>query len=75
MSFELVGSSPNCTYNMISIPLDKSATITNATSLVNDIGDIRQALAWDPENDIYGTYNVPDLGTNADFAVSIGYPC
>ena len=77
VTFDLVGSTPNCRYNMITVPLDKG-TITNETQLADDIGasDVARILYWDPVLNGTGGYlsYVPGDGESSRFAVKIGYP-
>lgn len=69
--FSLVGGSPTCKYNFISIPLDKG-TLTLASELVTDIGDVSQVLVWDPTSG-FTIYDSTDPFSQ-DFSVRIGYP-
>ncbi len=69
--FALVGASPTCKYNWISIPLDQGA-ITHASGLATAIGDVSQILVWDPTNG-YTMYDPADP-FSVDFSVRIGYP-
>ena len=79
VSFSLEGSSPDCKWNHISIPLDQGSVITNAASLTSNInngGDVlEQILEWDPDTG-FAFYNPdnPSSGGSTNFAVSIGYP-
>lgn len=71
VDFSLVGASPDCKYNWISIPLDKDL-LTLASELATDIGDVSQVLVWDPTNGF--TMYDPADPFSVDFSVRIGYP-
>jgi hypothetical protein len=77
VTFNLIGSTPNCRYNMITVPLDK-ISITNETQLASDIGasDVGRILYWDPTlggSGGYFSYDPTDPESDS-FAVKIGYP-
>ena len=63
------GTSTECKYNTISLPLDQSQ-ITTASELMSDIGGVDSVIKWDATQQKYITYS----GGLGDFSVSIGYP-
>lgn len=71
VTFNLTGNATTCKFNFISVPLDKSS-LTTASALANDIGDVTQISKWDPT---YGfvVYDPDDIFSD-NFAVQIGYP-
>jgi hypothetical protein len=69
--FDLVGATPACKYNYISLPLDQS-TITLASELAAEIGGVTQVLEWNP-NSGYAIYDPTDPFSE-DIVVKIGYP-
>lgn len=71
VTFDLVGNAATCKFNFISVPLDKSS-LTTASALASDIGDVSQILKWDPT---YGfvLYDPDDILSD-NFVVKIGYP-
>ncbi len=70
ISFTFVtGTSTECKYNAISIPLDKD-NITKASELMSDIGGVDAVLKWDATSKQFVTYS----GGLGDFDVYIGYP-
>jgi hypothetical protein len=71
VKFALVGATPTCKYNYISLPLDQAA-ITLASGLATNIGDVAQILQWNPDSG-YAVYDPTDAFSE-DFAVKIGYP-
>jgi hypothetical protein len=71
VNFTLVGATPACKYNYISLPLDQGA-ITLASELAADIGDVARILEWNPDSG-YAVYDPSDTYPE-DFTVRIGYP-
>lgn len=64
-------SGAGCTYNDISIPLDRN-DITTPQQLADSIGNVEQVLQWNPATNTYLQYLV---GIGGDtFAIKIGYP-
>ena len=76
VTFALVGGSPNCRYNMITVPLDKMATITDAATLAGDlvVSDVGRLLSWDPTLGVYRSYDPADEEGSYNFNVRAGYP-
>lgn len=71
VTFNLQGSSPNCTYNFISVPLDKGS-LGFAADLAADIGDVSQVLSFDPDSGFTTYDSANPFSTN--FPIDIGYP-
>lgn len=72
VSFALVRpASSGCTYNDISIPLDRD-DITTPQGLADDIGNVEQVLQWNPQTNTYLEF-YPGFGGD-DFDIKIGYP-
>jgi hypothetical protein len=70
ITFSLVaGTSTECKYNAISLPLDQDQ-ITTASELMTDIGGVSAVVKWDATQQKFVTFT----GGLGDFAVSIGYP-
>lgn len=71
----LLGTASRCSFNTISIPLDRVG-ITRASELAADIGGVVQVLTWNPGLQRYNTF-LPQIDppyTDADFAIRAGYP-
>ena len=74
VSYNLVGASPTCLWNSITVPLDHDH-ITDAQGLADDIGDVDQLLMWDAGIQNWDWYIPPPVGPMGNnFSTRIGYP-
>lgn len=70
--FALLGATPVCLFNDISLPLDRP-DLTSASELSTDVGGVEQALRWDAPSQTFDLW-LPDFGFGTDFSTRIGYP-
>lgn len=78
VQYNLLGTTTNCTYNNIIIPLDQwDAGISHASDLVTAMGGpavVDQVLQWSATAQDFADYWLPNVPIGTDFAVQPGYP-
>ena len=72
VKFNLVGATPACKYNFITLPLDQGA-ITKASQLLTTVGDVKLVLSWGSHFRLPG-FTIRRHLFPMDFTVRIGYP-
>jgi hypothetical protein len=71
VEYVLAGASPNCQYNMITVPLDRS-DLNTAKLLAQAIGNVSTIRQWKANTQSYQTSSSPFTFNN--FSTTIGYP-
>jgi len=71
VQYALKGESPNCQYNMITVPLDRP-DLNTAKLLAQAIGNVSNIRQWKANTQSYQTSSSPFTFNN--FSTTIGYP-